>query len=158
MVVVTLVAKSCLTLCDLMDYSLPGSSVHGVSQAIILKRLAIFSSRGSSWRRDRAWVSNPPAWQANFLPLSHLGSPCGEILHCIYVRTLPVLCWQLDGRGLWGRVDTYICMAESFCWAPEIITTLLISYAAATKSLQSCPTLYDPIDSSPPGSSVPGIL
>ena len=30
--------------------------------------------------------------------------------------------------------------------------------AAAAKSLQSCLTLYDPIDSSPPGSSVPGIL
>ena len=30
--------------------------------------------------------------------------------------------------------------------------------AAAAKSLQSCPTLWDPIDSSPPGSPVPGIL
>ena len=30
--------------------------------------------------------------------------------------------------------------------------------AATAKSLQSCPTLCDPIDSSPPGSSVPGIL
>ena len=30
--------------------------------------------------------------------------------------------------------------------------------AAAAKSLQSCPTLYDPIDSSPPGSLFPGIL
>ena len=30
--------------------------------------------------------------------------------------------------------------------------------AAAAKSLQLCPTLYDPIDSSQPGSSVPGIL
>ena len=30
--------------------------------------------------------------------------------------------------------------------------------AAAAKSLQSCPTLCDPIDSSPLGSSVPGIL
>ena len=29
---------------------------------------------------------------------------------------------------------------------------------AAAKSLQSCPTLYDPIDSSPPGFLVPGIL
>ena len=29
---------------------------------------------------------------------------------------------------------------------------------AAAKSLQSCPTLCDPIDGSPPGSSVPGIL
>ena len=30
--------------------------------------------------------------------------------------------------------------------------------AAAAKSLQSCPTLCDPMDSSPPGSPVPGIL
>ena len=30
--------------------------------------------------------------------------------------------------------------------------------AAAAKSLQSCPTLWDPIDCNPPGSSVPGIL
>ena len=30
--------------------------------------------------------------------------------------------------------------------------------AAAAKSLQLCPTLYDPIDSSPPGSPIPGIL
>ena len=33
-----------------------------------------------------------------------------------------------------------------------------IIYAAAAKLLQSCPTLCDPIDSSPPGSPVPGIL
>ena len=30
--------------------------------------------------------------------------------------------------------------------------------AAAAKSLQSCPTLCDPIDGSPPGSHIPGIL
>ena len=34
----------------------------------------------------------------------------------------------------------------------------LWKHAAAAKSLQSCPTLCDPIDGSPPGSSVPGIL
>ena len=34
----------------------------------------------------------------------------------------------------------------------------MLSAAAAAKSLQSCPTLCDPIDSSPLGSSVPGIL
>ena len=33
-----------------------------------------------------------------------------------------------------------------------------INVAAAAKSLQSCPTLCDPIDGSPPGSPVPGIL
>ena len=34
----------------------------------------------------------------------------------------------------------------------------MLSAAAAAKSLQSCPTLCDPIDSSPPGSPIPGIL
>ena len=35
---------------------------------------------------------------------------------------------------------------------------LLFATAAAAKSFQSCPTLCDPIDGSPPGSPVPGIL
>ena len=34
----------------------------------------------------------------------------------------------------------------------------LLAVAAAAKSLQSCPTLCDPIDGSPPGSTIPGIL
>ena len=34
----------------------------------------------------------------------------------------------------------------------------IVATAAAAKSLQSCPTLCDPIDSSPPGSPIPGIL
>ena len=33
-----------------------------------------------------------------------------------------------------------------------------LSGAAAAKSLQSCPTLCDPTDGSPPGSTIPGIL
>ena len=37
-------------------------------------------------------------------------------------------------------------------------TAEIQAVAAAAKSLQSCPTLYDPIDGSPPGSPVPGIL
>ena len=35
---------------------------------------------------------------------------------------------------------------------------LMCQLAAAAKSLQSCPTLCDPIDDSPPGSPIPGIL
>ena len=41
----------------------------------------------------------------------------------------------------------------------DLIDLLAVQHAAAAaKSLQSCPTLCDPIDGSPPGSSVPGIL
>jgi len=35
----------------------------------------------------------------------------------------------LDGRGVWGRMDTCICMAEPLCCPPEIIPTLLIRYS-----------------------------
>ena len=46
MICYSLVAKSCLTLCDPMDGNPPGSSVHGILQARILEWAAISSSRG----------------------------------------------------------------------------------------------------------------
>jgi len=51
------VTQSCLTLCNPMDYSPPGSSVHGILQARILEWVAIPFSRGSSWCRDQTQVS-----------------------------------------------------------------------------------------------------
>ena len=52
-----LVAQSCLTLCNPMDCSSPGSSVHRISQARILEWVAISFSRGSSWPTDWTRVS-----------------------------------------------------------------------------------------------------
>ena len=54
---VCLVVQSCLTLCDPMDCSLPGSSVHRIPQARILEWIAMPSSRESSQSRDRTQVS-----------------------------------------------------------------------------------------------------
>src|SRR5574339_127357 len=51
------VAQSCPTLCNPMDCSLPGSSVHGIFQAIVLEWIAISFSRGSSCPRDQTQVS-----------------------------------------------------------------------------------------------------
>ena len=48
-------SESCPTLCDPMDCSPPGSSDHGIFQAI-LKWVVISSSRGSSWPRDQTCV------------------------------------------------------------------------------------------------------
>ena len=45
------------TLCNPMDYSLPGSSVHGILQARILEWVAMPSSRGTSQPRDQTCVS-----------------------------------------------------------------------------------------------------
>ena len=49
--------QSCPTLCDLMDCSLLGSSVHGILQSRILEWVPISSFRGSSWPRDQTHVS-----------------------------------------------------------------------------------------------------
>ena len=51
------VTQSCLTLCDPIDCSPPGSSVHGILQARILEWVASPFSRGSPWPRDEAQVS-----------------------------------------------------------------------------------------------------
>ena len=80
------VTQLCLTLCDPMDRSPPGSSVHGILQARMLEWVAMPSSRGSSWPRDWTQVScivgrffpaKPPKW--------------GEV-----AQTCPTLCDPMD--------------------------------------------------------------
>ena len=65
---------------------------------------------------------------------------------------------------LWGNSVFLICKTRNLNWkkiqdflyfSPEINRH---TYAAAAKLLQSCPTLCDPINGSPPGYAVPGIL
>ena len=56
------------------------------------------------------------------------------------------------GRGAWCNT---LCLRHFFYL---IAACYQVYAAAAAKSLQSCPTLCDPIDGSPPGSPVPGIL
>ena len=48
---------------------------------------------------------------------------------------------SLDGRGIWGRIDACICMAELLFCAPETIKTLLIGYCLVTKL---CSTFLTP--------------
>ena len=60
-----LVTQPCLILCNPMDCSPPGSSVHGILQARIQEWVAILLSRGSSRPRDWTWVST---LQAGSLP------------------------------------------------------------------------------------------
>ena len=103
-------AQLCLTVCDPMDCSPPGSSVHGIFQARILEWVVIPSSRIFPIQGSNPCLLHVLHWQVDSLPLSHRGNN--------------------------------------------------VSYAAAAtnKSLQSCLTLCDPIDGSPSGSPVPGIL
>ena len=68
--------RSCLTLCDPMDCSPPGSSVPGILQARIPEWVAISSSKGSSQPRDQTHISyvSCAGWQVLY-HWRHLGSP-----------------------------------------------------------------------------------
>ena len=96
-----------------------------------------------------------PAWWADSLPLSHWEAPCSDeqfialdsnILNLIVLPNSVLKCLLTQGQT---RV--------SLLWA-SLWYLRGFSAAAAVKSLQSCPTLCDPVDRSPPGSPVPRIL
>ena len=63
----------------------------------------------------------------------------------------PITSWQTD-REIMETVGDFIF------WAPKSLQMVTAAAAAAAKSLQLCSTLCDPLDGSPPGSTIPGIL
>ena len=69
------VAQSCPTLCDPMDCSPPGSSLHGILQARVLEWVAISFSRESS---DAGIKPGSPAFQADALTSEPPGKPQSE--------------------------------------------------------------------------------
>ena len=89
--------------------------------------------------------------------LSPLGSPYDLTIHGS-VQELPSILFYYQCLTHWSWWITWKYLLESiqvlvshFNYATKVL-------AAAAKSLQACPTLCDPIDSSPPGFPVPGIL
>ena len=67
---------------------------------------------------------------------------------------LPERCQQLTAKG--GKAHSVYANINQGC--PRTSVSPTYAAAAAAKSFQSCPTLCYPIDGSPPGSPVPGIL
>ena len=66
-------AESCMILCDPMDCSPSGSSIHGIFQARILEQVAVSSSRGIF--QTQGWNLHLLHWQVDFLKLE---SPLAE--------------------------------------------------------------------------------
>ena len=87
------VIHSCQTLYKPMDCSLPGFSVHGISQARILEWVAISFSRASSWPRD----------QTRFSCFSCTGR--WVLYHC-NTYCLPILNSLTFGLIIWGLIAT----------------------------------------------------
>ena len=67
--------KLCLTLCDCVVCSPPGSLVHGILQTRILEGVAISSSRGSPRRRDQGHISCGSALAGRFFTTEPHGKP-----------------------------------------------------------------------------------
>ena len=80
-----------LTLCDPMDCSLPGSSVHGILQARILKWVVVPASRASSWPRDGTRASSI-SYSGRWL-LYHLGQSLSMLLQ---MTEFPSFSWLND--------------------------------------------------------------
>ena len=198
--------QSCLTLCDPMNCSPPGSSVHGflnnigVGWHVLLQGIFL-----TQW-------SNPHLlgllhWQVGSLPLASPGKPQGSDAHkqgdprlvrtrrwmiqtltyltnnqsekcpwayhplwTITIRPLTTPSrWEHSFEGicsLWPPLPGKAICCCCYCWVVSDslqphglqhtrlpwLSLSLAAAAAAAKSLQSCLTLCDPIDSSPPGS------
>ena len=92
--------------------------------------------------------------QENFVTASTFSpSVCHKVMGP-YSVILVFLMLSFKGKPL--DVELY---GLSPAWSFTTLNSIhILAAAAAAKSLQSCPTLCDPIDGSPPGSPVPGIL
>ena len=117
--------QSCLTLCEPMDCSLPGSSVHEILQARILEWVAMPSSRRTSSPRNRT-------------PVSYGSCTGGWVLyHCLHLgspESLPQLAPSKD------------CLS---CRMPSHPRSCLLWWWCCCSVTKSCLTLCDPMDCSP---------
>ena len=132
-----------------MDYSLPGSSLHGILQARVLKWVAISFSRGSSQPRDWTQVSCIPGrhfnlWATREAPLPL--SPPYSI--CLFLSDFILVWYSFRFIHVAATVSFII-----FCgWVIHIYIYIYIYIHCCCCSVaQSCPALCNPMDCSTPG-------
>ena len=117
-----LVTQSCLTLCNPMDYSSPGSSVHGILQVRILKWIATPFSRGSSL--TQGLNSGLPHCRQILDHLSHQGRGGWESAgwHCLGTPSEPwfLSCVPQPTSAVW-------CQALH-CWLTPIAQLPLATF------------------------------
>ena len=141
--------------CDFTDCSLPGSSVHGISQAKILEWVAISFSQGSSQLRDLIRIS---CFAGGFFTdwATREADMCRDV--CVYGRWMDRNSALLQkGLKKLFQVVTQAHIASLFIHKnPLKIYTKRDERAKPCESevVQSCPTLCNPTDCSLPGSSI----
>ena len=104
------VTQSCPTLFDPMDCNLPGSLVHGISQARILEWFAISFSKGSSWPRDWTHVS-----YVGGRVLYHWATREAQwTLGCMYLFQLDFCLDVCPGVGLLDHLKVQVLVAQYY--------------------------------------------
>jgi len=137
-----------------MYYSPPGSSVHGIFQAGILEWVSIPFSRESSWPRDWPTSLMSPALTGGFLTSGTTWEAMLLLLlsrfSCVRLCATPWMAahrlphpWDSPGKNTGVGCHFLLqCMKVK----------------SESEVAQSCPTLSNPMDFSPPGSSIHGIF
>ena len=146
-----LVAQSCPTLCDPVDCSPPGSSVHGILQARILEWVTTLSSRGSSQPRDWTQVSGITGRFFSIWATSVACCCCCEVTSVVSNSVRPHRQQPTRLSHPWdspGRNTGVGCHFLLQC----------MQVKSEREVTQSCPTLCNPMDCSLPGSSAHGIF
>ena len=143
LIVKVLAAQSCLTHCNPMDYSPPGSSVHGIFQARILEWVAIFFSRVSSWLRDRTQFFHIAG---RFFYRLHQGSP--YIYNIFGKTTIQLLCLFLTGLFVflfWSCRVLYILQMHSPYWIYDLqILSPIMGFPGGSDGKESACSAVDP--------------
>ena len=125
------VAQSCPTLCDPMVCSPPGSSVHGILQARILKWVALPFSRGPSWPRDWTGLS---CTAVRFCTLWAIRDAQGGI-NLAYLRSregVATKTWEaLAILNRQGQMPQYLTSLNKEIWYVgwEVLTTQVVQAA-----------------------------
>ena len=118
-------AQSCLTLCHLVDCSLPGSSVYGISQARILGWVAISSFSGSSQPRDQTRVSCVSCIGRGIL--YHWTTWEARYEECYLLKELKDIVMCIPGSGT--RILTQSCALVSWLSLPCLCISSLLRLA-----------------------------
>ena len=138
----------CPTLCDPMDCSPPGSSCHGIFQARILEWVVLPSSR------VRAHECNTKTKMENLGPRNELGIWCPIVN---FFKDFFALNFSSPGLKFRYWISGLVGTSGSECLWLEIFSDTC-TWRVCAKLLQSCLTLCNPMDCSPPGCSIHGIL
>ena len=123
-------AQSCPTVCNPVDYSPSGSSVHRISRARTLEWDAISFSRGSSWPRDQTCISSASYIHRQILyHWHHLGSPVQCILTAYFMHNslyfLILYLYIVPSPSLSSLVITLVCSLCLWVIFFVIFTSLL---------------------------------